>query len=220
MKEVGTALIMYSQDYDEGSAWFYNNHQVVQLGIPLAGYWYWQLYPYTKSWGVFGCASCGKMPNVWDSDGDGILDVPDTRTYGYGIAWAHVAGCRGVVRRLPDYKRPSNTIFIQDSSTWGRGGGENVGYQDVYCPIGMHPLSGLHDCFRDNCSSGGSSGGPGPTWPATGWTARRHSGGANNVFMDGHAKWYKYERLRDGNKANDIWGHDSGEGGDRGAAGC
>jgi prepilin-type N-terminal cleavage/methylation domain-containing protein/prepilin-type processing-associated H-X9-DG protein len=227
MREIGTSLMMYAQDYDETSVWFYNNQQRTALrnrtglDVPLSGYWYYCLYPYTKNWDVFGCASCGKMPMTWDSDGDGRADVPDTRTYGFGIAWAHVAGCHGKVRTLAEFRSPASTIFIADSSLWARLGSayDNVGYQDIYCPIGTHPLSGLHDCFRDNCSGYDAVNGTAVV-PPSGWVARRHSGGANCVFMDGHAKWYKYERLRDPNPANDLWGHDSGEGGDRGWGAC
>jgi len=224
MKQIGTALMMYCQDYDEGSVWFYNNQQRTAVrnstgqDIPLAGYWYWNLYPYTKNWDVFGCASCGKMSAVWDSNGDGRPDVPDTRTFGFGIAWGHIAGCRGIVRRLADYKAPAETLFICDSSLWNRLGSayDNVGYQDVYCPIGKHPKSGLHDCFRDQCTTNN-----GKNLPPSCWVARRHNGGANCVFMDGHAKWFKYERLIDPNPATDLWGHTTaGEGGDRGDAGC
>jgi len=223
MKQIGMSLVMYTQDYDEMSVWFFKCRKLqalrLQTGrcVPLWGYWYFSLYPYVKNWPVFGCPSCGKPPAIWDSDGDGQPDVPDVRTFGYGIAWAHIAGCRGVVRSMSEYKRPASTMFIQDSATWpGAAWGETsdfVGWQDVYCPIGTHPRSGLHDCFRDQCT--GAKKNP-PVNPPSGWTARRHSGGANCTFVDGHAKWYKYERLRDPNPADDIWGHDSGEGGDGG----
>ncbi|MCC6445625.1 MAG: prepilin-type N-terminal cleavage/methylation domain-containing protein [Armatimonadetes bacterium] len=208
MKQIGNALMMYIQDWDETGVWFYNNRTRTAftnehgVDIPVVGYWYWNLYPYTKSWEVFGCASCGKMPSQWDSNGDGSLDVPDPRTFGFGIAWAHVAGCTGYVKRLAQITAPANTIFIADSSTWARFGNDNAGYQDIYCPIGKHADAGLHDCFRDNCSSN-----DGKLLPPSGWISKRHAGGANCVFMDGHAKWYKYETLVDPNPAVDLWGH-------------
>jgi prepilin-type processing-associated H-X9-DG protein len=103
---------------------------------------------------------------------------------------------------MSEYKAPAQTLFIADSSLWAIGYSDNVGYQDIYCPIGTHPEAGLHDCFRDTCSSN-----HGTVIPPAGWVTKRHHGGANCVFMDGHAKWFKYERLRDSNPANDIWGH-------------
>jgi prepilin-type N-terminal cleavage/methylation domain-containing protein len=50
-KQIGQALMMYIQDYDEMSVWFYNNQQRTAVAnalgrdIPLSGYWYWNLYP-------------------------------------------------------------------------------------------------------------------------------------------------------------------------------
>src|SRR5436309_13695501 len=51
MQQIGKALMMYMQDYDEKTTWFYNR------GAGKAdyynGYWYVCLFPYTKSLQVF-----------------------------------------------------------------------------------------------------------------------------------------------------------------------
>jgi prepilin-type processing-associated H-X9-DG protein len=207
MKQLGLALSMYVQDYDEMSVWFYRNGTVIATGIPLSGYWYWNLYPYVKNWAMYGCPSRPNPPMVWDSNRDGIADVPDLRQAGYGIAWAHIAGCRGYVRSYSEYKAPANTLFVADSSIWARPGLWGLadsGWQDVYCPIATHPEAGLHDCFRDNCSSNN-----GAVRPPSCWISKRHNEGSNCTFVDGHTKWYKYDVITNPNPpaGGDIWGH-------------
>jgi prepilin-type N-terminal cleavage/methylation domain-containing protein/prepilin-type processing-associated H-X9-DG protein len=202
MKQIGLSLQMYSQDYDEHYVWFYNNRTATALKNSLAGYWEYALYPYTKNWDVFKCGSTQSYSS-W------IGGIPDFRQAGFGFAWGHAAGCQGYVRSVAEVSAPAATIFIADSSLWAITGDEAVGYQDIYCPIGVHEPVGqnLHDCFRDKCSTGQTGLNLEPLPPGSGWVSKRHQGGANVTFMDGHAKWYPYSRLRDTNPANDIWGH-------------
>jgi prepilin-type N-terminal cleavage/methylation domain-containing protein/prepilin-type processing-associated H-X9-DG protein len=213
MKQIGLALMMYAQDWDEKYVHFYNNRtaQATFSNTGLAGYWEYALYPYTKSWEVFKCGSTS--PFTWvDAQpraGGPTVRIPDFRTSGFGIAWGHAAGCQGYVRSMAEMQAPAATIFIADSSLWSiNGNDESNGYQDIYCPIGLHYPEGanLHDCFRDQCTTGKGTGLE-PLPPGSGWVSRRHMMGANAVFMDGHAKWHSYKRLRETDPAQDIWGH-------------
>ncbi len=200
LKQMGNALTMYMQDYDETGPWFYNNRVVTAFkaatgkSVYSVGYWYYPIYPYTKSWDVFGCPSIAKSPLIYDVDGDGKNDTPYPNNCGYGINWGHVSGCAGYVKALAEFQAPADTLFLADSSTYGTSKNDFVGWQDVYCPLGTHPDTPSLDPMR-TASKG------------TYCYARRHNGGANCLFMDGHAKWYKFEMLASPNSSVDLWGH-------------
>src|SRR5437867_7199749 len=53
MQQLGKALMMYIDDYDEKTTWFWNSQAGKQNY--LAGYWYVCLFPYTKNLHVFIC---------------------------------------------------------------------------------------------------------------------------------------------------------------------
>src|SRR5437870_12943837 len=59
LKQIGQALMMYAQDWDEKSTWFWNSGAADAAKDQLAGYWYQLLLPYTKSVQVFICPSVG-----------------------------------------------------------------------------------------------------------------------------------------------------------------
>ena len=121
MKQIGLALTMYSQDWDETYVWFYNGRTAAVVfkssnppggwysGLP--GYWHWALYPYTKSWDVFKCGSTAPWNWVEETDfNDVTTRIPDFREGGFGIAWAHAAGCTGYVRKVAEMQAPAATM--------------------------------------------------------------------------------------------------------------
>ena len=55
-----------------------------------------------------------------------------------------------------------------------------------------------------NVLSGGVNGNPGPNTRLQYAALKRHSGGANYTFGDGHAKWHRFEQTMDAN--NWLWG--------------
>jgi len=181
MKQVGNALMMYAQDYDERYVHFYNDRTAAAIfkNTMLGGYWFYALYPYTKNWDVFKCVSVGTYNILVDCEyvNGGTIRLPDFRRGGYGIAWAHTAGCRGYTLAAAEVTAPATTIFMTDSSHWALNGNDFEGHQDVYCPIGTHPESGLHDCFRDVCSTGKCCQNLEPNPPGSGWISKRHQGG-------------------------------------------
>ena len=59
LQQIGKALMMYAQDYDEKTTWFWNSGAAAAGKDPLAGYWYQLLLPYTKNAQVFICPSVG-----------------------------------------------------------------------------------------------------------------------------------------------------------------
>ena len=61
LKQFGSALMMYMQDYDEKSVWFYNASVAAHPGNNFrAGYWWNPIMPYVKNMDVFRCPSVSR----------------------------------------------------------------------------------------------------------------------------------------------------------------
>lgn len=182
-KQMGTALMMYAQDFDEGypawSEYFYCTTNPVSL-VPCRAnpgldtvdrYWDAKLYPYVKS-GNPGSTTAPSWSGVWHCP-DGAADTdPNKRTYGmnYGFAYDYDSASPYYFRYLsiPTVDSPASCVFVSD------GGLDGLldmpqhfsGYQQHYNVV----VTGV---------------------PNTRDRPYRHSDGANYVFLDGHAKWQK-----------------------------
>src|SRR5262249_53154788 len=65
MRQIGKALMMYAQDYDEKTTWFWNSGAANAGKDVVAGLWHQLLLPYTKNVQVFICPSVGtRGPDV------------------------------------------------------------------------------------------------------------------------------------------------------------
>src|SRR5262249_6195470 len=62
-KQFAAALMMYMQDYDEKTVWFYNDSDAKATKDWVSGYWYNPIMPYVKSVGVFMCPSVSRSPD-------------------------------------------------------------------------------------------------------------------------------------------------------------
>src|SRR3989441_8187866 len=104
MQQIGKALMMYVQDYDEKTTWFWNS-QVGKQNY-LAGYWYVCLFPYTKSLQVFICPSVdtrgpGTDIPSWPYCSPDLQPIPNLNRCGYGFNIGHVGYGGGDPRFLP-----------------------------------------------------------------------------------------------------------------------
>ncbi|HSB75429.1 MAG TPA: DUF1559 domain-containing protein [Terriglobales bacterium] len=190
LKQVGNAMLMYVQDYDEtfphvpsanarldptvdwgADTWVYNDVYVLLQG-------------YVKNYKVFYCPDRQRYVSA-----SGDFTKPGAvnhQVWGYGYHWSS------------GYGPQSNK-----NSLWNRGDGcvgpDNGKFlpghpiamvaQTATFPIlgdtGDTPRQTLHTACYDI-----------RTKPSSGWnadmpTGGRHSGGNNFVFADGHVKWYK-----------------------------
>jgi prepilin-type processing-associated H-X9-DG protein len=175
LKQIGTATMLYTQDYDETMpAW---NQGVLPGGpgcCPTALYWDSLILPYVKNGnpggsqygGVWRCASSQGATNL--------------RTYGYSqvlMREGWETNTNGTAYRAPSIAildAPASTIFVGDGGSAGR-----------LAP----PWWGQTSFTRGGTSSvkpgAGTTSNTQWEWPD------RHQGGANYVFCDGHAKYLK-----------------------------
>lgn len=196
LKQLGLAVIQYVQDYDE----FYPQGDIyvtdssgtacmTQLESEYPSYllfndvfnyspqpmWMGYIYPYVKSTGVYYCPD---GPSV--IDGSYWANRPASETFGYAVntnvleqsLWQNMnANCTG----------PSYTDRYLLSSK-------------VETPTTIVMLADMGETDRAELPDTG----PWLTGSAPGWwgtttyganPSERHSGGANNLFCDGHVKW-------------------------------
>jgi prepilin-type processing-associated H-X9-DG protein len=191
-KQIACALLLYAQDHDEQTTWFFNAEVAQAEGNILAGYWFWQLHPYLRSRDALICPSVGPWTLTVDTPRG---PMPDYRRAGYGYNYAHVAGREHrASKSLAQFGRPAETMYIADSGVL-RPGEERWGFQDIKCCAGKHPNVPEIDYYN--------------SFPHNAFCAvsDRHAGGAHAVFMDGHAKWYRRERILERDPATGLWGH-------------
>ncbi len=187
MRQIGLALNMYVQDYDERLPTQHPDN--FPVGGPKGSWltnpfpnWIGLLWPYLKNWQMLRCPTAG--PSGW-----GGVYGPANEQTNYMI--------NGVVGRWPEspalaqVPAPADLIYLQESYYYG--------------PFSIaRPLLGYagakkgyqywHYGFPNNGYCNGLSAGP-PDCEVYGAT---HKDGGNLVFCDGHAKYMQYHRLRSG----------------------
>jgi prepilin-type N-terminal cleavage/methylation domain-containing protein/prepilin-type processing-associated H-X9-DG protein len=210
MMQLGMAFHMYSQDYDElmpvnrtcvgGAA---PGYQSCADGITTTG-WVDMIQPYIKNLGVLKCPNDG-TPVIRPQAGGYVISAnPNTRTNRNRTSYAknnnigNVPPPFGYTVADAQITYPSMTVLLFE---WGpnQGGGDN-GLEDPGAPFNIQRDTTQQP--TDNCNPG-----DGKTHPnananalfsadqraALGGTvsSSRHNDGANYIFCDGHAKWYR-----------------------------
>jgi prepilin-type N-terminal cleavage/methylation domain-containing protein/prepilin-type processing-associated H-X9-DG protein len=189
-KQMGTALMMYAQDYDEGfPTWdeyqycISNSASVVPCAAnpgldTIDRFWDAKLFPYVKS-GDPGNVAKPNWSGVWHCPDAAADTDPTLRSYGlnYAYVYDYDANSPYAFRylSLPSLDSPASTIFVGDSG--------KDGLMDM-----PHHWSGYQQHFNVVVTG----------VPNTRDRPWRHSDGANYVFLDGHAKY---------RKADDLWPH-------------
>lgn len=192
-KQIGTALMMYAQDWDETLPVF----RFPCWGGPWANQLYWteQLIPYLKNSDVFRCPSAKETsPNCYPS-AVGRPQNSFASNYGYNVficnngAW-YSGSCVEGVAKLSRLQAPSETVAIADCWTDSLSGGQD-------------PATGIW--VRVAFANAGWDGGPGLQCGCPPHITdinlaidklTRHTGGSTIIFADGHAKWYKADQIR------------------------
>lgn len=168
-KQIGSATMMYSQDYDEIFPWMWQGGasavHVPEGETASSNYYTWAefIYPYVKNKGVFQCPSFKRTQ----------AQMPYTTfPFSYNYNGASGVGLSGAA--MAAVEAPATTVLVYDGQ-------------------------GTMDCWwyaNDQASlvSGISVANPASASPVA-WsqaqldTVRRHNNGANVAFADGHSKW-------------------------------
>ena len=215
-KQIGIAVIQYSQDYDE---YLINGTN----GYGGASGWAGQLYPYVKSTGVFHCPD----------DSSPVLPGSNPSSYALNSNFAYymgaTTGCAGVhgAYTLSQLNGPAKTVMIFEVN-----GSGNYDVSTEFLPVSKGGT--LEYCGGSPGGNGtGNQYGGGPTngytatgvplVMATGYTPGalallkvidggrfvvnlgvdpgRHIG-SNYMFADGHAKYLRGDQVSAGGNAN------------------
>jgi len=171
MRQMGLGVQMYLQDYDE--TFPLDSHTGGAGNAPWV--WLQTLQPYVKTQLLYRCPS---DPSVnWERPLPGYRTVRRT-SYGTNF-WMLVnipgddftTNCAGY-NTLASIRSPASTIYIAELK-------ENAsGIADHYHPAAWR--------WPNDCGTYI----PPEAELAMDW----HSGGANYTFVDGHAKWYRFEQ--------------------------
>jgi prepilin-type N-terminal cleavage/methylation domain-containing protein/prepilin-type processing-associated H-X9-DG protein len=201
-KQLGLAVAMYVQDYDETFCFSddFGNPVYDIPGSPIqqcCKYWGDYLSSYIKNGGDSG------LPGGGTHNYGPVTRCPDQMDWYTGYAWNINLGYfpngeLGVVSSSPVFQgvplasltHPSDIIVLVDNSvpySWMR---NNLGYPHdqaywlTYRWFGEpHDLCTKWYNWPDSAQAAGI--------PGSGVPSGRHSGGANSVFGDGHSKWMK-----------------------------
>ena len=220
-KQIGTAVMMYVQDYDEMyPSLDVNSPGVVAntapvLPLPSGGRsyrgrlgWALMLYPYIKNQGVFVCPSDSNSKLYWYDNGTSPVyshtwakPIPmnvgiNESMYFFGSVNGGGFG-RTSPMSLASVNFPANTYYIGDvnpysAPTFGQGN------QDPYLHSTFNRLRFPKPCGALTTPNNGNGGtfrlqtNPRTTDPDQ---CTRHMGGSTLVYADGHAKWHKWSQL-------------------------
>jgi len=196
MKQLGTATMMYVQDYDETGV-----SSFIGVGASWAGYYYpgnqrWtdSVFPYVKSAALYTCPSdpdpVAYQPTSPNSK-EGDADYFNSMSYpgSYGLNTTYWDGSDGVSspsgKPIGDIKRVADTILLLDRRAYyrspcGQGGGDGWAPPEV----AWGNKNACEATFYPNLKP-----------KQLGIIPGRHSDGSNVAFCDGHAKWFRLEAM-------------------------
>ena len=168
-RQIGLAMMMYSQDYDEMSVT--SEHNVTTFADLYP--WYQPLSSYVKSRDVLKCPSVGnQVPTSWFITGVNPNNWPSIRTdYSINGMFAHHLSMASVLT-------PAEQIMIVERPA-------------LVAALDYHPWSASTDPTQWERGLVDGSGVDPANQPIT-TNNGRHSGGSCYVFADGHVKWYKF----------------------------
>jgi len=185
MKQLGTTLVMYVQDYDEimppTQGGLLTDPRIPNGDLILRPtYGLSRITPYLKNSGVFLCPS-DRATRMWieldgrperfsyfanNNVGVGPHPFNNSPSLGWGVFQS------GAGRSIAEVTAPADTVAITERD--GREPDEHMNAPNDF-RIWIPGISRVD--------------------PTQGRSTNRHSGGSNHIYADGHAKWEKPERM-------------------------
>jgi len=179
MRQVGMATLMYLQDWDEIFPPVYEDVP----SIANRHVWVDFVQPYTKNGQMFRCPSATSAKRIWSAPSGLSSNFSMPMNHLFTEGWADP-------RHLAEFTQPANRLMIV----------EGIDFWTHYCPLdygkGCYDpkrVPAIYACRLGNSKDDWGAGVP--IW---------HQEGANSVFVDGHVKWMKGDKLAGD---ADIWGH-------------
>lgn len=198
-KQIGMGSTMYVQDYDESYPaidWSVSpQRHSMPDGRTFEGWVWWPLvfHPYIKNLNVYTCPSSSDAKYGWFDDGSNPLK----NDWGKPIPLSYIENGEiydgGGVQTLASVNFPADTYWIADGGDQAPFG--FYGYPDpdpgIYTLGWFNRMRISKICGAMEASNGTFRLTPGAT--ADGCV--RHMGGNEMVYMDGHVKWVRWDRL-------------------------
>ena len=209
LKQIGTAFVSYSQDYDEMCP------RAMWGGSPSGTLCSWPtiIQPYVKSVDIFRCPSytsepLGVTPGTYAAPGGcGTLPKGYVVTYLYNLA---IGGNREddapanssavPTASLNDIVKSAQTVLLADGAATPQLNVEPVKWPERLGPAGSLPISGRTSWILVSGSStnlSGAWGGGGSNFIDYGAPAARHAQMTNVLWADGHVKAAKISSASD-----------------------
>lgn len=174
-RQLGTADMMYAQDYDENLSPCLISIKNASGGVTCLNHWTNVLVPYIKSEQIYTCPSHASPYYGCCGGADDLSYGLNDQSHGYG-------GWNGVFYRvrLASLTYPAETVAFFDLYYNDSNSGDLCA-----CAWQRSPCSGCRGRPAGKIPPGFSGFGP------VGKDVSRHNGGLNVTMCDGHAKWYK-----------------------------
>jgi prepilin-type N-terminal cleavage/methylation domain-containing protein/prepilin-type processing-associated H-X9-DG protein len=208
LKQIGTAGMMYLQDYDDCFPVRKSGTGATSVSYPLPdgrtfqGYVTWplQLYPYIKNVGVFACPS-DEDPRISYSDNGTVNPYAPSGGYGKPVPMSYTINVQTFDLTSPislnDVRFSASTYWIGDGHSAGVYGFQN--HEDTTVPQEERIFKpGIFNRLRigaDCKSIVANNGQPYLAAGANVESCTRHNNGGTILFTDGHAKWEHYKAM-------------------------
>jgi len=184
LKQMGIALMMYTQDNDEGFPFAIVSHSTTGADVPPGGvwsnnYWYWPqtAYAYSKSTQIFICPSSSKTSYPFRASSGS-----------YGVNRL-IMPTSGTPLKLADLQSSASTYLTMDFGIYTVDTSYVVtptASQDEYYLPGWGDAKGINGCTLKAPADDVDA-----TYHQSDCQSGRHFGGVNVGFADGHVKWLK-----------------------------
>jgi prepilin-type N-terminal cleavage/methylation domain-containing protein/prepilin-type processing-associated H-X9-DG protein len=192
-KQVGAAILLYAQDYDD----HFPPVESIRFRTPYEAYWYLLLHPYVRDRSLFACPADTVKPDLSLQGSPPELFfaiTPTAVSYGFnkflgGVIWLDAPGIDSnpyLNKTLGDVTRPSVTVLLADVGAIAVRGVEPTAWP-------QRPRGGGGRTVLEDANSSGNVMDPDPRVVGPSAPLPRHGGRAVIVFADGHAKALRLE---------------------------
>jgi prepilin-type N-terminal cleavage/methylation domain-containing protein len=205
LKQVGMAMMQYVQDYDE--TYPHNSGLTTTNDYPDINFenktfnfnlhWMQQLYPYHKGWGAYLCPSDPRPQAPKTVSGHSGYRPPAEASYALNSALFQYGQTATVAGSLPQAAlvSPASTYVVSESFAL-----EFFGYAGSCSGVGLSRINRVRFALAFNSADQNAcvGGTPDPAkFVGQEDLKTRHQGGQVIVYADGHAKWSRWQNIKD-----------------------